>query len=236
MKIFRFLLVLAVVAAFSGCIKVDQTLTISENGSGMLNLSYSMKEQTIQQMESMSQMQGAQSGSESKADEKPFDFDPESVKKELEKFKDQGITVKSVTTESANGWKTMNVKLAFDDLASLAKTDFFKENKLTLKKNAEGNYVFKQASKSAGAGAEMDDKKMDDAMIKQMAPMFAGMKISHSIQVPGKILSSNATKTEGNTASWVFDVDKDPSVLAKIKDMNMEIVFEGADVELPDMN
>lgn len=233
MNILRNLTLLFAIVALCGCIKVDQTLSINDDGSGILDLKYSMRESTIKQMEGMTSQMDSSQSEDRQEEKKPFDFEPAEVRKELERFEDQGIKVENVDSSTADGWKTMHVELAFDDLASLSKTDFFKDKDVSLKKNAKGNYVFSQKAKdSAGMSAGGEDASPEQ--LQQMAPMFSGMRIVHRIKVPSEIIESNANEIKGKTASWVFDVDKDPTVLTKIKNLDMQVEFDGEGVDLSD--
>jgi len=49
-------LVLGALLALTGCIKVDQTLTLNADGTGTLALRYGMSEQTLAQLKAMEQM------------------------------------------------------------------------------------------------------------------------------------------------------------------------------------
>lgn len=233
MKIHRVILVAGLIAAVSGCIRVDQTLTINKDGSGELEMSYSMKEQAIQQMEAMTKAQAGQSGEDSNSDADQFNFDEKSLRKQLAAHEKQGIKIISIDSETADGWKTMKVKLGFDDLNALAKTEMMQDNDFSIKKTADGNFIIRQTSGDASdAGG---DEEMNPQMIEQMAPMFAGMRIVQRIKVPGKLIKSNATEVDGNTASWIYDVDKDPTVLNKMKNIDMKIEFEGKGVNLKEI-
>lgn len=222
MKLFKLFIVAAVSIGFVGCIKVDQTLNINSDGSGSLSMSYSMQESMIQQMEAMAAMDGEENG------DTDFDFDEENVKKELGQLEEHGITVKSVKSEVKDGWRTMNIELEFEDIAQLTKTDFYDEETFRISKNEAGNYVIQTLAE------EMDhaDEEMSAAMMQSMAPMFAGMRIAQHINVPGDIVKSNATKVDGQTASWIYDIDEDPTVIQKMQKMTIELEFDGSGVDI----
>ncbi len=223
MKIFCVLLAVFALAFVSGCIKVDQTFILNADGSGTFDMSYSMSEQTIMQMESMAKMQMDPEGEEE--GDIAFDFDEKSMREGLKKFEKDGVVVKSVSTVTKDGWKTMKIKLAFESLKGLSKTEFFEKNSVTIKKNESGDYVFMQKARNEKSGP--GGVEMEPAMAQQMAPMLAGMRIVQHIKVPGRIISSNATETKESTASWIFDIDKDPAVFSKMMNLNMRIVFDG---------
>jgi len=234
---------IAVVAAaliLSGCIKVDQTISINPDGSGTLDMIYGMSEQTIAQMEAMEQMAAGmkEEGLEAESDS-PLDFDEAEVRKKFAEEKPEGVQLLDVSSESREGWKYMKVKLAFDDLDSLKNTEFFEDSELTLTRNAEGNYVLAQklgpdATGLPGSPAGSEDAQgMDEKAMQAMAAMFAGLRIAMTVAVPGEIIETNATQVEGNRASWVYDIDKDPQILSKLGGQEeLRLVFSGKGLDL----
>jgi len=251
----RWVAVFAAVLLLSGCIKVDQTLTIEPNGSGTLDMEYGMSEQTVAQLEAMKQMSEGMSQEGVEVESKSsLEFDEEEIRNDFADKNLQGVKLLDVSSESRDGWKYMKVKLAFDNLDALKKTEFFEDSDLTLTKNADGNYVLAQklgseemgmpgpeastgagtSEGSAAAGGEASGAPdMGAQMMQGMAAMFAGLRIAMTVVVPGEIIESNATQVEGNRASWVYDIDKDPQVLTKLGGQDkMRIVFSGKDLEL----
>ncbi|WP_328987642.1 hypothetical protein [Thiorhodovibrio winogradskyi] len=233
----RWLVALAVVLVLGGCVKVEQTLTLKKDGSGTLDMRYGMSEQTIAQMEAMEKMAESmgQEASEDVGGETPFDFDEAEIREQFESDAPEGVELVSLQSESLDGWRYMNLKLAFDDLSALKNTEFFSDGAMSLTKNADGNYVLVQ---STGAEDAMPPTSPDGsdaataAMMQQMAAMFAGMRIATTVIAPSEIIESNATDMDGRKASWVFDVDEDPTVLSKLQQMNLRMVFKGKGVEI----
>jgi len=233
MKKFGAVFSMLLAVSLSGCLKVDQTLTINKDGSGQMEMSYSMQESTIRQMEAMSQMEAAQGEEGSGSGAEQFEFNEEALRKQFAGAEERGIKVESIDSKTESGWRTMHVKLSFKDLSALAGTEMMEDNVFSLKKNAKGNYVLVQ--KTGEEGAEAGDEAMPPEMMAQMAPMFAGMRIVQRVKVPGKVVSTNATENDGSTASWIFDIDKDPAVINKIQNLKMEIEFEGSGLDLKEI-
>lgn len=231
------LLLIAVLFATAGCVKVDQTLTLTANGSGTFDIRYGMSEQTIAQIEAMQQM-GEGMGEDAKVEQEgPFDFDEAQVREKFNADKPEGVDLVAVSSEVVDGWKFMQVKLRFDDLAALKKTEFFAESGLSLTRDKNGNYELSQRTGNGG-GAGMpppDEEGMGEAMAKQMAAMFAGMRIAITVVVPTDIVETNATEVAGRTAAWVFDVDKDPTVLTKMDNTDLRVVFAGKGLNIPEL-
>jgi len=212
----------------TGCIRVDQTLSLNADGSGRLDMRYGMAEQTIAQLEAMEQMsQGLGEGIEMQQ-QSPFEFDEEAVREQFEADKPAGVELVSVSSEVVDGWKYIDLTLEFDDLRALKKTELFQDSQLSISREDNGNYVLEQKS----AGGE-DVQTGDPRMQQQMAAMFAGLRIANSVVVPGEVIETNATAVNGNRVSWVFDIDKDPDVIAKLQDTDLRVVFAGDGIKLP---
>jgi len=216
--------------ALSGCIKMEQDITLNKDGSGNIKFMYAMSEQTINQMKAMAEM-GAEEGVEVETDD-AFEFDEAKVKKNFEDLKDQGITLKSVKSETRDGWKYMHIDFDFEDIAKLNETEVVGDSPINISKNEDGNYVI--TSDMGGGDMSMEDA--DQEQMKAMLPMLAGMRIGLKVTTPTKIISTTAPNKTDNSAEWVFDVDADPDSLMKMGQSKMEVVFDGTGVTIPESN
>ncbi len=224
-------LVLAV--ALTGCIKVDQVITLNKDGSGNVKLTYGMSEQSIKQMEAMADMSkqmAEQQGEEAPEDEKPFEFDEDEIAQDFKDLAEEGITLNSVDVEEKDGWKYVNVDFDFADIGKLDSTDMFDDNPITLAKNADGNYVITADMSGGDMGGDQNKEQM-----KAMLPMFKGMRIAMKLKTPTDIISTTAPIKEKQSAQWVFDVDEDPDSFLNMSETKMEVVFKGAGVNIPEM-
>ena len=230
MKKWIWVLSLVAVIALSGCLKMEQDITLNKDGSGNVKFVYGMSEQTIKQMEAMKEMSKsmAEEGAEAE-DDNDFEFDVDKVKEGFKEMEAQGITLNSATTTKKDGWEYMNIDFDFKDVSKLDDTPVF-EN-VSIIKNADGNYVItsKMDNNDMGggdAGAEQ---------MKAMLPMLSGMRIAIKINTPNPIVSTTATIKTKNSAEWVFDVDKDPDSFLNMSKTNMEVVFGGAGCTIPEV-
>lgn len=227
---------LVAVLALSGCIKMDQDITLNKDGSGNAKIMLAMSQQTIQQFEAMAamseQMAEGQEG-EAQEEDSPLDmFKSEKVKKEFEELKDQGITLNSVNVEDKEGWKYVYIDFDFEDIGKLQSTDMFEDQPVTITRREDGNYVItaKMSKSEMGAGGEQNKEQM-----KAMLPMFKGLRIAMKFNTPGDIISTTAPIKEARSAQWVFDVDKDPDSFLEMDQTKMEIVFDGAGCTIPEV-
>ena len=218
---------LVAIIALTGCIKMEQDITLNKDGSGNVKFVYGMSEQTLKQMEAMKQMSQSEDGAEAD-DDNPFEFNEDEVKKEFEAMKDQGITLNSVKTTKEDGWQYMNIDFDFKDVTKLEDTSVF-EN-VTIIKNADGNYVVSSKMDSDDMGGDEGAEQM-----KAMLPMLSGMRIAIKINTPNAIISTTAPIKSKNSAEWVFDVDKDPDSFLNMSKTDMEVIFGGAGCTIPEI-
>jgi len=231
MKNWIWVLSLVAVIALTGCLKMEQDITLNKDGSGNVKFVYGMSEQTIKQMEAMKEMSKSmgEEGAEPAEDDNDFEFDVDKVKKGFEEMKEQGITLNSATTTKEDGWQYMNINFDFKDVSKLDDTPVF-EN-VSIIKNADGNYVItsKMDNDNMGggdAGAEQ---------MKAMLPMLSGMRIAIKINTPNAIVSTTAPIKSKDSAKWLFDVDKDPDSFLNMSKTNMEVVFGGDGCTIPEV-
>ena len=67
-----------------------------------------------------------------------------------------------------------------------------------------------------------------------MAQLMEGFRAVIRVRTPGRILETNAPEKTDNSATWTFDLEKDPQALQKIQRLAPRIVFEGKGLKIPD--
>lgn len=223
------------VFALCGCLKLDQEITLNKDGSGRGKIMYAMSEQTIQQMKAMAEIAKQQMPGEEgqkAAEEDQFEFDEAKIKERFKALKDKGITLKSVKTETKDGWQYTYIDFAFKDISKLKEMESFKEDSFTITKNAEGNYVITMKM----GGGEMGPAEAGAEQMKAMLPMFKGMRISMKFNTPGTIIETNAPIKGKKSAGLVIDVDKDPDSLFQMSKLgDIKIVFDGKGCTIPEV-
>ena len=238
MKILKVLPVLVLLAA-SGCLKLDETLTIEKNGSGNIELTYIIPEQTVAQMKSMFKLRDqmdlitGQSAPQTKEEifQRLF-FDPaeERIRQQLKRYEPFGITIDTLKVETRSSARNVNLKVLFADLARLAKTDFFPEHGFTLARNKDGTYTFYRASEPNGS-----QENIGSEAAGLLTPVLNGFRAALKINTPGKIIETNASRKTLYNAAWIFEFDKDPNAMTALQRQNMKIVFDGKDLNLPEV-
>lgn len=239
---FRVLLTAFVLVACSGCIKVDETLTIEKSGSGNLELLYTISEQTVSQMKAMfklrDQMDAVTGQAYTPAIEDTFQrlfLDPseDQIKKFLKKYEQFGITIETLKIESRNASRNVTLKLAFTDLARAARADFFPRHGFNLSQTANGTYTFLRTPERDDGGYQIQNLGTDTAGL--LAPVMNGFRVALKVNTPGKIIETNASRKTLYNAAWIFDFDKDSNAIKTLQNQTMKIVFDGRGIQLPEL-
>ena len=100
----------------------------------------------------------------------------------------------------------------------------------------EGESAYHPSCTCKMGGDEMGMDEADSEQMKAMMPMLAGMRMAFKINTPTKIISTTAPVKSSNSAEWVFDADTDPDSILNMGKTKMEVVFEGAGVNIPEVN
>lgn len=228
--------------AISGCLKVDQTLTLEKNGSGNLEILYSIPEQTVTQMKSMFKLRDqmdtvlGQTSPQTKEDEfeRTF-FDPseEQIKRLVKKYEKFGITVDMLKVETRNAARNVSLKLVFADLGQVAKADFFPRHGFSLFRNNDNTYTFSRSPDNDETILKPNEITPESAGL--LTPVLSGFRVSLKVNTPGKILESNASRKTLYNAAWIFEFDKDPNAVELLQNLSMKIVFDGKGSKIPEV-
>ncbi len=131
----------------------------------------------------------------------PLYFDEAKIK---EQYKGTGITAKDIKMEmkEADSTRHVNVTVEFKNIQELSKTEAFKGIAITWAES-EGNMKFEQ---------KMEPRENSSSM---------GMDqytITYVYDMPGEVVSSNATKVEGSKLTWTY----------KLSDLSKEVILSAS--------
>ena len=223
----------------TGCIQIDQTLTVNPNGSGTYHIIYGMSEQSIAQMDAMqilAQQMDAASGKKEAATAdpellNPFLFEEEGIRKLFKKYEANGITLGTVKLDAHNNWKTADLNIRFRSLAELAKIDLLANSGFSLTRTKDGSYRMVLQAPTSDRSVSLSDPETE----KSLSPMLAGFKMRAVVNTPGKLLDTNAYRRTTDSASWDVDYDSDPRQLARLQRDGMYVLFDGKGLNLPEI-
>jgi hypothetical protein len=222
-------------AALSGCVHVEETLRIEKDGSGVIDITYGMTEERAASMQELVQGMRAEA-EEASAASMPFGFTEEQIRKDFEAYKESGVELKLVRTETREGWKYRRIVIGFPSLGALAKTGFLSDRNLSLSRDEHGNYVFCQLGESNGTHStalELDSNG-DPQAEANLSKIMKGFRAVIHIETPSRIVETTASERTDRSATWKFDFDQDPNALWSVQAATLRIVFEGKGVKIPE--
>ena len=123
-----------------------------------------------------------------------------------QQYQAQGVVVKEATSEmnSVDSTRHMRVTLKFDSISALSNTKGFKGTKFTFVRDG-GSIVFTQAMEANSSAGGLGLEKYS---------------ITYVYEMPGEVVSSNATKVEGNKLTWKYklpELSKEVMLTATLK-------------------
>lgn len=241
MKLLRFAFVgLALIV--TGCIDVDQQWIINRDGSVRMEMSFSMAEQTIDQLKGVNRLEDeiARMSGETPGPKKPPDLldlflDPNvgRLREELKKYEPYGVRVESLMVETQSSRRYVRMALYMRDLAALAKTTFFQEHGFSLTKTAEGDYNLYRESETLTTDPGVDLTTPE--MTKVLMPFLGGFKVLVKVTTPAPIKRTSAPKHTMHTATWYYSYNDDPTAFSAFHNHRMMIAFSGKDMNLPEI-
>jgi hypothetical protein len=234
-RLARCVLVMFGLALAGGCLQIDEMLTINRDGSGVYRLSYGMAESTLAQMEGvkkltleMDTVQGKKPPPDAKPDfTNPFLFDEQAIRNIIKPYEKSGIGLESVTVETREGWKYANVHLTFKRITDLELASQLGDIGLSLKRTADGNYILTQRVINGIESLDWSDP--------EIAAVMAGFKVRVVVEVPGRIVGTNAMKRREHTVTWDINFDQEPRDMSRFQKEGMYVMFEGKGVDLPEI-
>lgn len=221
--LFRPLLSLLAFALVSGCVQVEQTLSLQGDGSGTLTVQYSVPHDTVAKMEAQLR---AQAGSGDEPIENPFSFDTEKIRADFKEYEPLGITLNDARSWEEGGNKRIRLEIHFATLAGVMKTEFFSDRNVQLKRLPDGDYEFRQK----GSPEERSDPEMQELMRAAMA----GFRGTLTLETPGDVVDSNADQRALRRVVWLFDVDADSNALVRAQEMDLWVRFSSTGLTLPE--
>lgn len=233
-----FLFLLAV--AQCGCLKLDQEVTIRPDGSGSIEVQYSISEQAVSRMNAMEKLR-EQLAVISGATPPPADtnrvlaalMDPneDGIRSELRPYEKNGIRIERLKIQPRGAWRDVELKLAIRSWPEAGNTPLLREHGFRLARTAAGSY---DLSRPAAVSKDMDGAVLTtpDAT-RILSPILQGFKVDIRMNVPGTVLQSNAHRASGKQVQWTFDFDRDPNALVKVQTQEFRIVFDGKGLSIP---
>ena len=236
----RLAAVLSVLCIVTGCLKINSTLMIRADGSGVWRVGYAMPGYMIRQAQMMRSIAGdlvkAGSGATTNQVVKPLDlpllFEEDAIRARFKSLERDGLKLAKVETRSRSGWQYVDLTVTYDRLETLLREPFFSGCGFSLVRLGETSYKLTVALHSP----ERDQipNMADPKTSANLTPFFRGLAVSSRIETPGNIRNTNAGISDDRMATWEWDFDKDASALERLLQDKMIVVFDAAGAHLPE--
>lgn len=210
-------------ALLSGCVQVEQTLSLDANGGGTLAIQYGMEKTVVADLEARARAEAEASGEPSPM---PFSFDEEKIREDFKEYEPLGIILEEARSWEEDDHKYIRLQIRFSSLAALTKTEFFSDRNLKLKRVAADAFEFRQVSTPT--------EPMPAESRDMMRELMAGFRAKLTVEVPGRALDSNADEKEDRRVSWIFDLAQDSNALARAQQMDFWVRFSADGLALPE--
>jgi len=216
-----------------GCAKLDEKFTLNADGSGSYWVQLELIPQAISTIKSMEKASPEMMEMSGLPGPIPM------TEADVRALADDSVVVKDAKVEDLpDGSKKITASFEFKDIAKFAASKPGHFFSFGLKKSKEGEAQFRAAPFGRPASpdlddpevaAQMEDEKTKATAVSSLKLQMRGLIYRLEATLPGKILSSNAKSSKGNTASWTLDVDT-----MSEKDLPMlspKVVFAATDLK-----
>ena len=132
---------------------------------------------------------------------------------EKKRMESPSVTVIKAALEEDN---FTNFELKVDDITKLSTAKFFEEAAITLTDGKEGTKVL-----TAKVTRKSPNKLPDEALA------YFGKEFEVAVTLPGEVVSSNATKTDGNTVTWTYPMND----FMNAKETSMTVTYKNPAAE-----
>jgi hypothetical protein len=232
--------VLAASLLCSGCLEVEQTVTLAANGSGRQVVRMALRESTLAALARASSAAEASANEVTKAV-----FDKDMVGRELTAA---GLTLTTHRAERSGGRRTVEIEATFPTFAALQKSPLAGSRaewvlaagpregtaKLTLYPQGQAAWTEARAKAEAMVGA---NDAVADAFFAKQREQLAGLDLIVRLQVPGDVLVWTKNMEKTGPREVVARVSaaqiQTPQDLVRRLAPRFEVIFDAAGCSLP---
>ena len=186
------IILLTCIVFSSGCFEYEESTIINNDGSGLMNIKYSIQEKLADG--NPSQDGGIPPGM----------FNEDSLKLDFESA--SGVKVNSIKSYVENEMKFMEIIVKFDSFESFSQSDMSGGGfigQMSLTDNGDGNLLFEREVCIGICDEEEEENPNKEGMVR----MLASFNWNYTVKFPTKIISANTNIDEkNNSASWNFNM------------------------------
>jgi len=214
------ILIVLLLAAGTGCIHLEQRITVHGDGSGLISLHYSVP---IDKIDSMASCQAAidrrQRSAGAPGTTGPNWFLNNRLAHDC--FQGKAITLEENRSYDEDGRRHVVLQCRATDMRKALATGQFGD--FSIEPGREGNYVFRaQLPEAPLRGAPSPER------IREFQALFEGMVLRLVVKVPSQILDSTAKDLSGTTATWELKPGENAELLKR--NPTVSLTFSGTDL------
>ena len=222
-----FAAVLAGAALASGCLRVEEDIVLNPDGTGHLTARYTVVPAMLDRIAGAARSATNQPGVPPPAGAAALlQIDEAAVRKDFSSFSELGLVLRDIRVDETGGVRSVRVEVDFRDLSGLAHSEFFASPALTLEQAPSGHFVLSQEAPLAQSLAG-DLRARPGEVDAAMAALFKDFQATVRVTVPGDIVATSAASRSGRTATWTFDVARDPGAFARARAQALTVEFKG---------
>lgn len=217
-------------AVTPGCLKLDAIIALQDDGSGTLQLSYSVPESLLTQMrdaETWSSRIEAAGGEALGTNLVPLVllFDETQIRQRFGGA-GRGMSVKKVRFDRRAGWRTAQVEISFRSFEDLCRLPSMRYLPVMLTESSRGH------SRLSITLPELQDHGQptltDPQTESSLRPILAGMNVVITLSIPGAVKDTNGVQRDARTVRWEFDVDRNPTVLERMNRLPLYVIYDNS--------
>ena len=201
------------IAFTPGCIDMTEILTVEADGSGSIEVTYSIP---------IAMFRGDKNYSSLGTDEAIFEALQKEVETQAKQLK--GFTVEDVTVERADEeFLPITIAASFESLDAFSnitrvtatepgsgdpaggkkEVPGFLPRKASLEEK-DGHLVFRQEVRVSNEEKKEGKEEMDAQMAGMMKSAYAGHRLNFTVVLPGNVASADGASIEENAATWEY--------------------------------
>jgi hypothetical protein len=221
----------AVACLASGCLRLESTLTLEDNGTGRLEIQYTLPDPTITQMQAVFQLQDDLIRATGGTPEKQVSIerilanpDTASLRRALRARLPKGVTLEQAFVDQRRGNRRIRVTLAFNKLATLAASDLFKKTGMVVKQQNDGSTLVSvpPMNKARERIVSPTTRPEETTLVDNPA---GDLRVQFRVRVNGRIHETSAHRRSRQTISWVFDQSTDERALVRLQNATFTLRY-----------
>lgn len=181
-----------------GCLEIEPTLTLKQDGSGSLTVDYILGEGLTKTVKDMEKTGGKITLKEWLA------FNEKDLN---EQFQGTGIKIKNAVFEKKDNIFHASYTVSFNNVEDLTNTKALQKGQISFYRDGNNNLAFQWGTETLRR--DLGKEKAEN--------LLEGFKADFKLTLPGKILENNADAVEENALSWNFTQEKlKPEVMTAV--------------------